>query len=713
MLVNASALNLSDSRTPYTTTLEIGLALPGPRLAPAPPQYAKLDINLYVTAEPIAARATLDDPGVMEVVVGDALPARSYRFTAHDFEGLPLSHDAGEQYNATCGKSCGATHSYDGNGVHKVHVTLKALGDFNVSVWMTPAAGDGGGPGPLPFMKHVQGACPRRQYSAWPRLTNCQTCPLGSTCALEQDPAATGWKLSTLELEPNRWRLSNLSAEIHNCTDGLEDPKLSPCRGGPFADQCTNGTTGPLCQVCEERWHYFKKTAGGCLRCHVHGGWAVAAVVSAGISVLLLVIGLGVGVRILLRHQAVRMHLSEARRRGTELEVLYNAVRAKAKLVIGFYQVVEAVPGVYGISLPPSYFGVMRALNWLNLNWMTSLSLILGDTTACLGGFATRLSLQALLPLVLLLILLGLAVGFWRHTEAALKCEQLWRLALIFLFVFTPGVSREIFSAFNCKGFVYSETDDVNGPLTYYFLNADYSLRCSYSSYVNEAYEHIRGLAVGFILLWPLGVPILFTCVIMRDGSQLGHAVNFLTREYKMQWCWWEVLLLLEKVLLTGFILVIPDSFAFVRVVVALVVCIAHLALLLAVAPYREASTAAAAVGIHVALVGVFLTALLLKVYDEITDTQQLALFGTTNDPGLVTLLLVCNFAVLLTTVGLLLARVAAHRAKDVRLRYITGDAVLLRPIGGEGGGGGRGRRSGREPPAPSYHLFLSHVWVR
>ena len=428
---------------------------------------------------------------------------------------------------------------------------------------------------------------------------------------------------------------------------------------------------------------------------------------------LAIVVALIAGVRSLLAWEKA----AAVRRLATHLAEL--GLAPIAKLLLGFYQVAVALPYIYAVQLPRQYYAVMQAFDWIRLDWLRVFSL--GHGYECYGGFLPGLVNHSLLSLALVGAVVGVGALAWRtHARDALR-NKLIELGLFALFVMVPTVSHRVFSSFACEGFGFDDAMSVaTGEFDVserYFLVADYSVRCSMGSYRNPAYETIRVAAICFVILWPVGVPLLFACLLRMGrygicgdrAQQDGTArlqIDFLTREYEPEFYWWEVPLMLKKLSLTGFLLLVPQDLVFLRLVAALLVCIAYLIFLLHSKPYREPTTAAVAVGVNVTLVCLFFTALLIKVANEATLHTRLNLFGTDDVFSLTVLLIVFNVVVLLGTVILLGQQLREARERQLmeerasrarRLRFRKTDAeVRLEPV-----------------PEGSFHVFLSHTWAQ
>ena len=103
-------------------------------------------------------------------------------------------------------------------------------------------------------------------------------------------------------------------------------------------------------------------------------------------------------------------------------------------------------------------------------------------------------------------------------------------------------------------------------------MRQDASVECG-----SDDHGPITALATGFIVLWPAGSLVLFTSLLAacykplqaKTPNALTRATAFLHREYEKTWYWWEAVELARKLVLTGFVLLIPEKNAFVRLLVA------------------------------------------------------------------------------------------------------------------------------------------------
>ena len=210
---------------------------------------------------------------------------------------------------------------------------------------------------------------------------------------------------------------------------------------------------------------------------------------------------------------------------------------------------VNTIPEVYAIPVSEQYDKLLESLSLLSFDWFPWLQLTVPND--CLGDFGTRLSFHALLPLVPLAVYVGggavvAAIKAHRDPDGdALGAAQSAALAklpstLTVLFALVPGVSSRIFSTFSCIEFGY----DDSASKAKAFIFADLKVECAGSEYGG-----LVGLAVGMIVIWPMGVPTLFSALLyMTRGGEdekrpkLKRAVNFLRAEYRPECAsYWEV----------------------------------------------------------------------------------------------------------------------------------------------------------------------------
>ena len=353
------------------------------------------------------------------------------------------------------------------------------------------------------------------------------------------------------------------------------------------------------------------------------------------------------------------------------------------------------MPDVFGLSALPSwYHQTMMPVAWIGrLDWTIWL-----PPGSCID-YQARLLLRGLGPL-LLLALLPIGYGV-REAALARQLRQhfspvsvvLTALpALLFLsFCLCPSVSTSIFSAWGCRPYVVNSDTGAE----WFFLREDQSVICSKDGERMAGHAKITGLASLFVLVWPLGMPLCYVLVLLlcrksileRRQTPLVVATEVLHKEYRPTLFWWEVLPLLQRITLTGFVLLIADRYELLRLLVGLHIALFYLVracpvpthpaseralqrmraadpadphccvpqqcdsqiVLLLARPYKQQLVNAIAFGAQISLVSVFLCATLLKVYYWAPAEQAEALTGFSADYKLVVVMLGWRLAELQT----------------------------------------------------------------
>ena len=137
-------------------------------------------------------------------------------------------------------------------------------------------------------------------------------------------------------------------------------------------------------------------------------------------------------------------------------------------------------------------------------------------------------------------------------------------LVLVVFFTFLPNVSRTIFSVWVCERY-----ESVPGAPPVGFLQKDPSIQCDTSEH-----EALQALAAALVLLWPVGMVGLFVGVLafnrqeLREGeahSTSAQAARFLTSGFKGNFFYWELVELMRRLLVSGWVTLIPYDKMFFR----------------------------------------------------------------------------------------------------------------------------------------------------
>ena len=207
-----------------------------------------------------------------------------------------------------------------------------------------------------------------------------------------------------------------------------------------------------MCKLCTAPRHHLLD--GSCIRCP-SSGYSALAMVAFIVLLNLLPTLLFVWVW---KHRPTHKRIVELFRRTATAFIRLGLV-AKLKLLLGYYQLVVAMPLVYDIRLPAEYRSAMKFMDLVHLDWLATFL-----PPKCFGDYGVRLALDAGLPLFLsfLFVLVGALVHVTSRRLPELVLRPTMRLwvkkaleagllasapyALFLCFAFAPGVSSHIFS---------------------------------------------------------------------------------------------------------------------------------------------------------------------------------------------------------------------------------------------------------------------------
>jgi hypothetical protein len=234
---------------------------------------------------------------------------------------------------------------------------------------------------------------------------------------------------------------------------------------------------------------------------------------------------------------------------------------SKTKILVSLYQILSSFPTVLNLSFPPTFSRTARAFSVLNLNIFGGLGL------SCVFplDFVHYLMIVTITPVIIAILLLVSYVchhyflmrSLEQDAAATLKQKYLG-VYLVFGYLSLPGISIYIFQTFNCD-YIVDE----------YYLTADYSISCE-----DDRYLWARSYAIGMVLLYPIGVPLIYFLVLWRhrddimsrkeatftaQGKARIEPLSFIFSSYEPQYWYWEVIETFRRLLLTG-VLVAWDS---------------------------------------------------------------------------------------------------------------------------------------------------------
>ena len=567
--------------------------------------------------------------------------------------------------------------------------------------------------------------CEENYYRAHEDDLDCKPCLSGGLCT-------DGASLGSLRLCPGYWRPSPASSDIRPCKShascpGNLPPGMSCGQGGAAetaADEtallaeappngtaddqsmyCAQGLTGPYCSLCTKGgYHYVDESAGICYSCDK--SYAIL------FSVLGLLALMGAGVALHQRSVKCRVCLQRWVARAAKLLGVRGAnpyerwqearlslmrvlprLRVTAKQTVTFYQIVTHVPEVYLVVLPASYTGLLKSLGVFNLN-PSSVEVQL----RCLGmaSFFEEILGLALVPMIIVAATLAHAKLSRKPLVTALP------FLLKFTFLTFSFVSSRAFQAFTC------DCIDVGEGHTTCYLQADYSIMCRDGGVIQNEWARVLGLSWIVLLLYPIGVPVLYSTLIFSVGRRAIHlretsvsdAMLFLMDDYKPRFFWWELLETAKKLTLTGFfVLILPGSVA--QLVCGLVLVLFYLVLQVYAQPFKRREHNVVALTANLLVAMLFLSLIVLDeqyLFETVTGTLSQGLRRRFDLSGLsnTSVLFLCTLGLLFVVVGLFVQDMHATRRQPTLRWRVTSEIVRTPPTKTERG----------------WHLMISHVWA-
>ena len=355
---------------------------------------------------------------------------------------------------------------------------------------------------------------------------------------------------------------------------------------------------------------------------------------------------------------------------------------------------------------------VGKAFGWARVNWPSLI--IPGDCVPFGTGSSFRawLLVKGISPLVVILVAVigttaveSARLG-WSRKHIYKGVLRALPLALFISFCFVPSVSMSIFQSWLCVEYQFDGRDE-DSVTSHSFLRSDLSIRCSSDGVSDPEYDTITSIAFALIWVWPVGMVLLYVAALLpcrrsiraHIQTPLTHATTFLTRDFNPEYFWWELIELLRRTVLIGWVLFFPAEKTFLRLVAGLLVSITSLTLLLSVHPYRRREDNVLAAGCQLTLIFSFIGGSYTRLFHEfelVTSpaiVRRIMAFYSTRVIGLP--LITIALAMMVLMLGLMVALIR-HEGSQPLIRHVTTAAPPLLSL----------------KKMYKWALFLSHTWA-
>ena len=169
---------------------------------------------------------------------------------------------------------------------------------------------------------------------------------------------------------------------------------------------------------------------------------------------------------------------------------------------------------------------------------------------------------------------------------------------------------------------------------------------------VCDSDEHwkVQQVALVFVFIWPVGMPLMFLALLLlsRRRPLLASGTAVLHQEYKEAFFWWEPIVMLQRLVICGFLQFIPAKN--MRLIAAVVLTSVYVVALLISMPFKHIALNVLATISTQVLVSIFFGALLLQMWEilQAMGGKELAgqSLGFTSKYDMVNVILVINFCV-------------------------------------------------------------------
>ena len=232
-------------------------------------------------------------------------------------------------------------------------------------------------------------------------------------------------------------------------------------------------------------------------------------------------------------------------------------------------------------------------------------------------------------------------------------------------------VSSQAFQGFNCDTI---RTAEDGTPLEAY-MREDYTVACELRGSVLMAADPTLAATIfATIAIYTCGVPLMYALLFLRarkplstgEPTQLSYALSFLTSAYEPRCFWWELVICLEKLVLTSaMIVVLPGTL--MQVVAGLVIKLAVLTVTIVAKPFAAESNNLFASAVNSAMVAFFIVILLLKLYlltTQLLDSASLELRAMLwfDRDAMAVSAIACSISSLVLLLGFLVAPLLSRR---------------------------------------------------
>lgn len=363
---------------------------------------------------------------------------------------------------------------------------------------------------------------------------------------------------------------------------------------------CQPGYSAALCSVCTEG---YIRAGDECINCET------SSVTPGNVLAYVVVTVMVLGVLIALSLQDPSEDLTEASEE--QVAEAASSLVTQAKILVGLLQIVTELPETLDLVYPSLFATILSALRILMDPLSAVIELFRLECVRRLGLYARFVLIMAL-PLAFISVIRVLrCIADARakrdnaselvanKRKAANSSRQSYHTFFTF-FLLYPLLSRTVFHVFSCQQLVEGESGES-------WHIDDFTVDCNSSTHV-----FVEIVAAVFMFIYPIGIPLTFFVLLWRDekqhesqqeqgnvyasttGAKLARGTDgrtsrpyekaiqragasavaqtavtrdssfeFLRKEYRDEYYYFECVVLVEKLLLTGLLIFVDQGTVF------------------------------------------------------------------------------------------------------------------------------------------------------
>lgn len=309
---------------------------------------------------------------------------------------------------------------------------------------------------------------------------------------------------------------------------------------------CREGYTGPLCSVCADS---YVLSSSECIACSSATSKSIVVVILSCVVVFCMLVGSNV----------VSKSTSSCTESSESSSEQINFATGM-KILIGVAQIIAEMPAALNLQFPANFGRLLQIVKLLMLDIFSMFSLDCVEPMS----FHTKFIVVMFLPIAgISIVQLSARLSCKsraNNTTEEIEAQKLqarstatYRSFLV-LFMLYPLLSRTCFRMFSCHWLSIEEG----------WVPDDYSIDCE-----DEVHTIMKIAATICVLVYPIGVPLVFLWLLVSDNRAQQAAsdkrinLEFLRADYNDSCYYFETVILLEKLLLSGLLVFISQGTTF------------------------------------------------------------------------------------------------------------------------------------------------------